>query len=332
MAEVLSQSQIDQLLNSFKTGDVNVDEIESNEKKVRTYDFKIPKKFNKEQIKTLSIIYENYGRILSSYLSGALRNYCQIEVMTIEEQRYFEYSNALPESILMGVFEMKPLEGTAMITMSQSIAFAIIDRLLGGQGESYEVDRDYTDIEMSLIEKVIRQMGYLLKDAWSNVYELMPEFLRLESNSRQSQLVSPNETVVIIMLNVKIKEVEGNISFCMPYIILEPVLEHLNTRYWFTERKTPEESLLQSRNNMMYNMKTIPIELNVILGTSRLSLKEIMDLRMGDVIQLDQTIEEKAIVKSDSETWFLGTLGKYKNHRAIRVDKVLMEGVAGDEP
>ena len=185
---------------------------------------------------------------------------------------------------------------------------------------------------MSLIEKVIRQMGYLLKDAWSNVYELMPEFLRLESNSRQSQLVSPNETVVIIMLNVKIKEVEGNISFCMPYIILEPVLEHLNTRYWFTERKTPEESLLQSRNNMMYNMKTIPIELNVILGTSRLSLKEIMDLRMGDVIQLDQTIEEKAIVKSDSETWFLGTLGKYKNHRAIRVDKVLMEGVAGDEP
>jgi flagellar motor switch protein FliM len=331
MAEVLSQNQIDQLLNSFQSGDLNVNEIESSEKKVRPYDFKIPKKFNKEQLKTLSIIYESYGRILSSYLSGTLRSYCQIEVLTIEEQRYFEYSNALPESILMGVMEMKPLAGTAMITMSQSIAFAIIDRLLGGQGEIYEVDRDYTDIELSLIEKVIRQMGILLKDAWSNVYELDPEFIRLESNSRQSQLVSPNETVVIIMLNVKIREVEGNISFCMPYIILEPVLEHLNTRYWFTERQAPEENLIQNRSNLMGAMKKLSLELHAVLGTSRLSLREIMELQPGDVIQLDQAIGDMAKVKSNQSDWFMGTLGKYKNHRAIRVEKVLLEGVIEDE-
>jgi flagellar motor switch protein FliM len=331
MAEVLSQNQIDQLLNSFKSGDINVNELEAVEKKIRPYDFKIPKKFNKEQLKTLSIIFENYGRILSSYLSGALRNYCSIEVLTIEEQRYFEYSNALPESILMGVLEMHPLAGTAMITMSQSIAFSIIDRLLGGQGDTYEVERDYTDIELSLIEKVIRQMGTLLTDAWSNVYELAPEFIRLESNSRQSQLVSPNETVVIIMLNVKIKEVEGNISFCMPYIILEPVLEHLNTRYWFTERKAPEENLIQNRNSLMKSMKRIPIELRAVLGTSNISLREIMDLQTGDVIQLDRGVNDKTIIMSNQDDWFLGTLGKYKNHRAIRVDEVLLEGVIDDE-
>jgi flagellar motor switch protein FliM len=331
MAEVLSQNQIDQLLNSFQSGDLNVDEVESSEKKVRPYDFKIPKKFNKEQIKTLSIIYENYGRILSSYLSGTLRSYCQIEVVTIEEQRYFEYSNALPESMLMGILEMHPLAGTAMITMSQSIAFAIIDRLLGGQGDSYEVDRDYTDIELSLIEKVIRQMGVMLKDAWSNVYELSPEFMRLESNSRQSQLVSPNETVVIIMLNVKIKEVEGNISFCMPYIILEPVLEHLNTRYWFTERMAPEENIIQNHNSLMKSMNKIPIEFRAILGSSHLTLHEVMDLQVGDVITLDQNINDKTKVLSNKSEWFLGTLGKYKNHRAIRVDEVLLEGVIDDD-
>lgn len=331
MAEVLSQMQIDKLLNSFQSGDVNVNELESNEKKVRPYDFKIPKKFNKEQLKTLSIIYENYGRILSSYLSGMLRNYCQIEVLTIEEQRYFEYSNALPESMLMGVIEMHPLEGSAMITMSQSIAFSIIDRLLGGQGDTYEVDRDYTDIELSLIEKVVRQMGTLLRDAWNNVYELSPEFIRLESNSRQSQLVSPNETVVIIMLNVKIKEVEGNISFCMPYIILEPVLEHLNTRYWFTERRAPEENIMQDRNNIMQSMRRIPVELKAVLGTSHLTLNELMNLQVGDVIRLDQNIKEKTKIISGNEEWFQGTLGKYKNNRAIMIEQVLLDGVINDE-
>ena len=328
VGETLSQNQIDQLLNSFKSGDITVNELEdkNTEKKVRLYDFKIPKKFNKEQLKTLSIIYENYGRILSSYLSGALRNYCQIEVLTIEEQRYFEYSNALSENILMGIMEMLPLQGSSMITMSQSIAFAIIDRLLGGQGDTYEVDRDYTDIELSLIEKIIRQMSVLLQDAWSNVYELKPQFMRLESNSRQNQLVSPNETVVIIMLNVKIRDVEGSISFCMPYIILEPILEHLNTRYLFTERKASDDNLIQNKKNLINSLRAIPIELKAVLGTSHLSLREIMELQLGDVIELDQKITEKAIVMSNNSSWFLGTMGCYKNHKAIRVDEVLLEG------
>lgn len=326
MAEVLSQNQIDALLNSLQSGDVTVNELEEDEnKKIRPYDFSIPKKFTKEQLKTLSIIYENYGRILSSYLSGTLRSYCEIEVLTIEEQRYFEYSNALPESILMSVMEMKPLEGSAMITMSQSIAFAIIDRMLGGPGDLYEVDRDYTDIELTLIEKVIRQMIALLRDAWSNVYELTPQFLRLESNSRQSQLVSPNETVVIIMLNVKIKEVEGNVSFCIPYVILEPVLEHLNTRYWFTEQKSPDEDQKKlNRTRLVKNMRDIPIEIRAVLGKSHLTLRELMDLQEGDVIQLDQRMGDKTILAVNGNEWFTGTLGLVKNRKAVRVEKVVM--------
>jgi flagellar motor switch protein FliM len=330
MSEVLSQNQIDDLLSSLKSGDIAYSELESGsaEKKVRPYDFKIPKKFNKEQLKTLSIIYENYGRVLSSFLSGTLRNYCEVEVATIEEQRYFEYSNALPENILMGVLEMLPLQGTSMITMSQPIAFAIVDRLLGGQGEIYEVDRDYTDIEVTLLQKVIRDMSFLLKDAWSNVFEINPNFLRLESNSRQSQLVSPNETVVIIVLKVKIKDVEGDVSFCMPYEILEPVLEHLNTRYWFTARRSSDEERVNNKKSLVNNVNSIPLELKVILGKSHVSLKEIMDLQAGDVIPLDKPVTGKAVVMSNKEEWFRGTLGTLRNHVAVRIDQVLLEGGA----
>lgn len=330
MAEVLSQNQIDELLSSLKSGDIAYSELESgnNEKKVRPYDFKIPKKFNKEQLKTLSIIYENYGRVLSSFLSGTLRNYCEVEVATIEEQRFFEYSNALPENILMGVLEMLPLQGTSMITMSQSIAFAIVDRLLGGQGEIYEVDREYTDIEVSLLQRVIRDMCTLLKDAWSNVYEIKPNFLRLESNSRQSQLVSPNETVVIIVLKVKIKDVEGDVSFCMPYEILEPVLEHLNTRYWFTARRSSDEEKRTNKRSLVTKVNSIPLELKVVLGRSRVTLKDIMDLQPGDVITLDQLVTGKAVVMSNKNEWFHGTLGTLRNHVAVRIDQVLLEGGA----
>lgn len=329
MSEVLSQNQIDDLLNSLQSGDIAYSELESgsNDKKVRPYDFKIPKKFNKEQLKTLSIIYENYGRVLSSFLSGTLRSYCEVEVETIEEQRYFEYSNALSENILMGVIEMQPLQGSSMITMSQSIAFAIVDRLLGGQGEIYEVDRDYTDIEVTLLERVIRDMSFLLKDAWSNVYEIKPNFLRLENNTRQSQLVSPNETVVIIVLKVKIKDVEGDVSFCMPYEILEPVLEHLNTRYWFTARHSSDEEKISGRKALVNRVNSIPLELKVVLGNSYVSLKDIMNLQTGDVITLDQPVNGKAAVMSNNNEWFRGTVGMFQNHVAVKIDQVLLEGV-----
>ncbi len=330
MAEVLTQNQIDALLSSLKSGEIGVGELEPNasEKKVRPYDFKIPKKFTKDQIKTLNIIYENYGRELSSFLTGMLRNYCEIEVATIEEQRYFEYSNALPENILMGVVEMAPLEGSSMITLSQSIAFTIVDRLLGGQGDAYEVDREYTDIEVALLQRVLRDMSNLLKDAWSNVYEIDPHFLRLENNSRQTQLVSPNETVVIIMLDVKIKDVQGDVSFCMPYEILEPVLEHLNTRYWFTERKSSEHDREESRRSLISKVKSIPLELNVVLGKSHVTLSEIMGLQPGDVIRLETRVGEKTVVQSNNNVWFWGTLGTVRNHVAVKIDRVLLEGGA----
>ena len=333
MSDVLSQSQIDDLLNSLQSGDITVNELEEqgSEKKVRPYDFKIPKKFTKEQLKTISIIFENYSRLLSSYLSGELRSYCKVEVMTIEEQRYFEYSNAMSENILNGVMDMTPLDGTAMITLTQSIAFAVVDRLLGGPGESYEADRDYTDIEIKLLERVVGVMVNLVGDAWDNVYPLKPKFERLQNNSRQNQLVSPNETVVIVMLNVEIREVVGNISFCMPYVILEPVLEHLNTRYWFTEKKESPESARQNKQHLLESVRQIPIEMTAVLGSTQIPLRSAMGLRVGDVVLLDQKVGSKVLVHAGKNEWFEGTLGTVHNSRAVRVDHILMESGVEDE-
>lgn len=329
MSDILSQDQIDELLKEFDTQkpeDIGAAEKKA-EKKIRTYDFRIPKRFNKEQIKTLNIIYENYSRNLSSYLSGALRTFCQVEVMTIEEQRYFEFSNAVSENNMLGIIEMHPLEGMSLVTVSQPLVFAVIERLLGGQGSNYSISREYTEIEMALMENVIREMVALLKDAWSNVYEIVPSLVKIQGDLRQVQYVSPNETVVIILLDVKIKDVEGTLGFCMPYEILEPVLEHLNTRYWFTERKTLDGDKKQNKEILLVGISGIPMELRAVLGTSHITLEDAIELHAGDVIRLDQHIGDKTVIRSeDGDEWFSGTLGLFKNHMAVRVNEINTEG------
>lgn len=332
MPDILSQDQIDELINEFKDNKTDKEPVvKKPERRIRTYDFRIPKRFNKEQLKTLSIIYENYGRNLSSYLSGVLRTFCQVEVMAIEEQRYFEFSNAISENTMIGIMQMDPLEGTSMIAISQELSFGIIDRLLGGQGETVEINREFTEIEIVLMQSVIREMCRLLKDAWSNVYEITPSLLNVQGNSKQVQFVSPNETVVIIALDVEIKDTKGTTNFCIPYQILEPVLENLNTRYWFTNNKAPEENKKAYRRTIFNKLSTINMELDAVLGTSRITLKETADLHAGDVILLDQRIGQKAVLKSNGNDWFKGTLGLYKNHVAMRIDEILTDGAINDE-
>ncbi|MCI7232957.1 MAG: flagellar motor switch protein FliM, partial [Oscillospiraceae bacterium] len=180
MADVLSQKQIDELLNSFNTqGSKAFEEIEEqgSEKKVKNYDFKTPKKFTKEQLKVIDSIFENYSRVLSSYLTGLMRLYCKVEVMQIEEQRYYEFNNALPDYVMMslvnmGVHDEDVMETNCIMQISNPITFTIIDRLMGGLGTYSEVNRDFTEIEMTLMQGIMEKMAQSLKSAWSQYIDM----------------------------------------------------------------------------------------------------------------------------------------------------------------
>lgn len=325
MAEILTQAQIDELLGNLMQApeEAAPPPEEPTEKRVRVYDLRIPKRFSKDQIRTLNIIYENYCRNLSSYLSGTLRTFCEVEVMTIEEQRYFEFFNATTDNNMLGILEMKPLNGISMVTLNQALVFAVLERLLGGSGSSYGPNREYTEIELALMERVVRECCALLKDAWSNVYELDPTLVKIQSDSRQTQYVSPNETVVIVLLKVKVRDTEGNLGFCIPYESLEPVLEHLTTRHWFTERQMPDEDRKRTRETLVARLSGIPVEMRALLGTTRVSLQDVLALRVGDVIRIDARVGDQTVVRSPAgENWFTGTLGKLNRHVAVRIDEV----------
>jgi len=325
MQEVLSQSQIDQLLSGIASGEFDNEEVDPQRrgKKIKEYDFRSPKKFTKEQLRTMSSIYDNFGRHLSSFFTGSLRTFCQVEVLSIEEQRYYEYNNALPESILMGVVEMKPLEGSMLIEFSRAINYAIIDRLLGGNGDYSEVSHDYTEIELALMDRVYRQIIVFLKEAWANVADVEPSLNHFVTNSRLTQLMPLDEVVVIVVMKVTIRNVTGSISICLPWINIESVIDKLSTKQWFTQRKIDHEDKPTQREAMLSRINTSQLELRGVLGGTALTLKEVLQLQVGDVVQLDQAAGSDVQINAGATTWFYGNLGVRKNKMAIRINTVV---------
>lgn len=245
MSDVLSQAEIDSLLDSLKTGTVDLEEMKkSSENVVKDYDFARPSKFSKEHLRTLEIIFEHYGRLLSTNLPIYLRENITVEVVNSEAVTYMEFTNALSNPVILGIVDFAPLQGNIIVEMASKLGFAIVDRMLGGQGLPLEKTRDFTEIELLIIERVMTSCVELLRDPWENVVEISPRLDRIETNSQFAQIISPSEMIAIVTLNIKLgPNAEGMMNICLPYLTLEPVMDKLNTKFWYSnmQEKTGED-------------------------------------------------------------------------------------------
>lgn len=331
MSDVLSQNEIDALLQALSSGELDVEEIkeDNHDKKIRTYDFKSPKKLAKDQLRTLQIIHENFSRMLNTFLSGYLRSYVQTEVLSVEELSYYEFSNSIVNPALISIINFYPLTGQIAIDLSTSIVFTLIDRILGGSGKSYEETRTFTEIELTLIKKIIRQVLELMIDPWENVIELQPALEKIETNSQFAQIVSPNETVALITLNVKIGDVEGLMNICIPHIVIEPILSKLSTKFWFSSiSKTVTDEDKKSLKNSVEKSK---INISVQLGSTFITVKDFLELHKGDVILLDQLAREEIEILVGDKRKYFGVPGTINNKMAVKVTRIDKEGDELDE-
>jgi flagellar motor switch protein FliM len=323
VADILSQQEIDDLLNALVAGEVNVDEIQetTQEKKVSVYDFRRPKKFAKDQMRTLQIIYENFARLAASYFSGILRTYCQIDVISVEPQTYHEFINSLPDPAVMGIIEFRPLKGSIVLEFSPSIVYAIIDRMLGGIGTAPEKIRDFTEIEIVLIERIIRQLIPIMNDSWANVLETDFVLEHIETNAQFAQIVSPNETIAIVTLDAHIGDVEGMINVCIPHMVIEPIIKQLTTKYWFSA-KLADEVTQEHSNLLTHQLKTTELELRAILGNTYITVEDFIGLQKGDVIRLDKKVDEDAVIYVENVKKFYGAVGLKNNNLAIQITDI----------
>lgn len=327
MAEILSQSQIDELLNNLSSGDVNIQELETNEKKVKEYDFRSPKKITKETIKLLSGIYENYCRMLTSRLTSILRLMCDVTVEQVEESIFHEYNNALDDYVLMGLINVKYPDKTSsdsqiLMEMSKPLSFVIIDRILGGVGEEYGNIRDYTDIELSLLSNLLKQLINMMGTTWESTLELETEFAKIETNSRFIQSINYNDTVVIIVLNVTLNQSTGKITVCMPSSILDEIFKKANV-FSRNHNKKMDQSVEDQKTAIMDSIKSSKLNITGLLGTTHATLQDVVEMKVGDLIILDKGINSDVDVNINGEKWFEGKWGTKKNKGVIKINKII---------
>lgn len=327
MAEILSQSQIDELLNNLSSGDVDIKEIETNEKKVKEYDFRSPKKITKETIKLLKGIYEGYCRMLSSRLTSMLRLMCDVTVEQVEESIFHEYNNALDDYVLMGLVNVgypdnSVSDSQILMDISKPLSFVIIDRLLGGSGEEYENIRDYTDIELSLLGNMLKQIVPMMGVSWDSTIELKTELAKIETNSRFIQSINYNDTVVIVVLNVALNESTGKITICMPSSIIGEVMKKANV-FSKTSKKKMDQSVEEQKEIIMDSIKSSKLTITGVLGKAQATLKDIVDMQAGDLIILDKAVNSYVDVNVDGEKWFEGTWGTNKNKGVIKIKNII---------
>jgi len=322
VADVLSQNEIDALLKQLSTGELDADDFtETKSVKVKEYDFSRPAKFSKEHLRTLEIIFEHYGRLLSSNLPAYLRKNVQVEVMNSEAVTYSEFSNALSNPVLLGVVNMAPLSGNIIIEIATNLGYAIIDRLLGGVGEPLEKKREFSEIELSILEKIFTILIDLLREPWTNVVEIHPYLERIETNPQFAQIISPTEMIAIVTVNINIGGVEGLMNICLPYLTLEDVMDKLNTKYWFSTMQHRDVKTYEDAISSLISKAQIPVK--AVLGNSTISVNDFLNLNVGDIIRLDRKVDEELDVYVGNIHKFTALPGSADDNYAVRITNVL---------
>ena len=324
MGDVLSQSEIDNLLAALSSGELDADEIkDTGEKQVKNYDFARPSKFSKEHLRTLEIVFENYGRLLTTNLPVYLRKAVQVEVMSSEAVTYQEFTNALSNPVLLSIVSVAPLPGTIIIEMAENIGYAIVDRMLGGVGNPLDKTREFSEIELLILERILYTCVNLLREPWSNVCEIHPKLDRIETNSQYAQIVSPTEMIALVTLNIKIGDVEGLMNICLPYLTLESVMDRLNAKFWYSNLQEKDETVYADTIESLISRVQIPIK--AVLGNSSISVDDFINLQVGDIIRLDREVDSDLNVYVGNIKKFTALPGATGNNYAVRITSVIRE-------
>jgi flagellar motor switch protein FliM len=326
MVDVLSQNEIDALLAALSSGEMDAEELkkEETQKKVRAYDFKRAVRFSKDHIRSLTRIHENFARYLTTYFSAQLRTFVQINVVQVEQLPYDEFIRSIPKMTILNIFEAEPLEGRMVLEVHPNVAFAMLDRLLGGSGISPTKINALTEIETIVMERIFSRAFDSLQEAWKTVIDLSPRLEALETNPQFMQIVSPNETIALISLSTKIGDTTGMINLCIPHVVIEPIMPRLSVHHWFVSQKktrAPEEiDALQSR------LEKAKLPLIAELGNSEITIREFLGLTAGDVIPLQKPVDAPLDIKIGEKLKYIGTPGTVRGKMAVQITEIVNEG------
>ena len=323
MGDILSQNEIDDLLKALSSGEINAHEIQTTtqERKIKTHDFRRASKFAKDHIKTLNIIYDNYARLVTNFLTGYLRTLVQVDVVSVEALSYSDFSNSVANPVIMAVVDIAPLSGSIIFEIEPHIAYALVDRILGGKGSTMERVREFTEIELAIIERITIQMLNLMREPWENVLSIRPRLDKIETNAQFAQIVAQNETVALITLSARMGEADGMMNICIPHMVVEPIVSKLSTRFWFSN--VEKEATPEMKRDIEKGVQSTAVPVKAVLGRTKITVGDFLELQSGDVLALDSGVNEELEVRVGDLLKFYAIPGVRKNKVAVKITRVV---------
>ena len=324
MNDVLSQAEIDKLLRELSSGEAS-DDTEEEKETVKGYDFKTANRFTKDQIRAINIVFKNFGHLLTNFLMGTLRATCEAEVLSIEEISFNEFNNSVPSPVIIAIVDTTPFNGLTILEMSKEISFSIITRVLGGSKEVFSEGRQFTEIELAIMERVLWQILKILDESWSKMIDACSSLEKVETSMQFAQIVDMNEPVLMVTLNITIGKESGIIGFCLPHQALEPFTKKLNTKTIFSGSNA--QKVVPDPKNIIDSIIRTGITVSAEFNATTATVNDIVDLHVGDVIQLQHRVDEPVIVKYQHLPRFHASIGKFKHNVALKITDV----IKGDE-
>ena len=317
MPEILDQQEVEALLAAIDEGEVK-EESPLGEKEFASYDFSRPERISKDDARSIEALHMDVARSYSAILSGYLRTIVEVKLSSVEEINYSEFILSVPNPTYLNVLSAKPLEGEMVLEMNPSIVFPILDKLLGGSSEEVTIpNRSLTEIELRIMDKIIQRAIEALNTEWSKIKPVTFEVIDTEYNPQLLQIIPPTETVVLVGFEISLGNFSGMLNFCIPFVSLDPILGHLSAHRWraYSRGKAQEEIL----PGIEETIRATYLELTACLAETTIALKDLLELRAGDLIQTGQSTAESAVVSVRGRPKFLAKPGQFRHKKAALI-------------
>jgi len=327
VAQILSQDEIDALLTTVSAGEETEEKVEGlpEIKSVVAYDFKHPNRVSKDQIRTLENIHDNFGGHLGSVMSGIFRAVVDIELMSVDQITYSEFIMSLVSPSCSYTFTMAPMDGKCIMDFNPALTFGFVERMFGGTGKAVETERELTGIERAVMARIANRVMQELSKAWKRISEVKIASTGFETNPQFIQIVPPGETVIVITFQIKMLSASGILTICYPFVTLEPIAGELSGQSWIdsTAKKISEED----RDTNVLNLSQVNAAVSSVLGNLEITIREFLDVGIGDVISLDKSVNEQVTVLVEGTPKFFARPGLVKKKRGCEITASIHEGM-----
>ncbi len=325
VAEFLSQEEVDAIMAAIERRDDDLDASSSSpkdddaylkDKKITLYNFRRPDRVSKEQLRSLELMHEVFARNLSVSLSGYLRALTEVTLVAVDQMTYNEFLLSLPNPTCFNIYSIEPLEGNIIIEFNPTVAFPVLDRLLGGKGKTLGETRALTDMELQMLDGFLNRIITNLADTWHEIVPLRFQIEAKETNPQVAQIVSLAEIVILLVFEIKIGEISGFLNFCIPFLSIEPIADKLSLQYRFTTIKRQKDA---DEGKVRKMIKKVEVPISVNLGEIEITIKELLELKRGDVINLGKSVRNKLVVNVADQKKFYALPGIVNKKKAVKI-------------